>query len=67
MKFNSFDMLQNLAKKIFINVFLLIATLSCVSPKIHSELQESYNAVVDENQNLKSTTDRAQTDLKEIS
>jgi chemotaxis protein MotB len=61
------DMLQNLVKRIFLNCFLLIATFSCVSPKVHSELQESYNTIVDENQILKSTTDRAETNLKEIS
>tara|TARA_B100000780_G_scaffold278321_1_gene251462 strand:+ start:1033 stop:2019 length:987 start_codon:yes stop_codon:yes gene_type:complete len=60
-------MTPNLITKIFLIVLLFAAGYSCVSPKVHSELQTSYEIIVGENEKLKSTTDRATTDLKEIS
>ena len=50
-----------------ISYFILITCFSCVSPKVHNELQDSYDNVLNENQILKTTSDRAKTNLKEIS
>ena len=49
-----------------ISCFILITFFSCVSPKVHNELQDSYDNILNENQILKTTSDRAKTDLKEI-
>ena len=50
-----------------ISCFILTTCVSCVSPKVHNELQDSYDNIIDENQILKTTSDRAKTNFKEIS